>query len=63
MKSMTDEKDIGHPFSTMPYPNETLKNLIKHFMALNQHDTMGIQNDLRTKRVTLDSFSYDCANQ
>ena len=37
MKSITAEKDIGHPLVTIitvPYSKETLNYLIKHFMAL-----------------------------
>ena len=48
---------------TVPYSEETLKNLVKHLVALNQHENLVIQNDLRTKRIALASFSsYDGAN-
>ena len=53
MESITAEKDIGHPFSYnhyVPYSKETLKNLMEHFMALNQHDNMGIQKMISEQR-------------
>ena len=35
---------------TVPYSKETLKDLIEHFMALNQHDNMGIQKMISEQR-------------
>ena len=41
---------------TVPYSKETPKYLIKHFMALNQHDNMGIQKWSQNKPMNL--FSH-----
>ena len=38
---------------TVPYSKETLKYFIKHFMALNQHDNMGIQKWSQNKPMNL----------
>ena len=53
MKSITAEKDIGIvlvTIITLPYFEMTLKNLIEHFMALNQCDNMGIQEMISEQR-------------
>ena len=66
MKSITDEKDIDHPFSYNHYCaifQRDTENLIKHFMALNQHDNMRIQKLSQNKENSLNLFSYDGANQ
>ena len=59
MESIIAEKDIVFPLVsyniTVPYSKETLKNFIKHFMDLNQHDNMEIQNwsQIKENRFTI----------
>ena len=67
MKSITADKDIGHPFSYNHHCAIFERDAKKSYRAFHglkptsQHGNP--ENDLRTKRIALTLFSYDGANQ